>query len=95
MADNPRRAHRPATFPDLTALIDAAGGQSPHTRAEVAAATAHLLVDAGRDSPDADRLVGLADAVGLETLAELWRDCDPVSLPGVLWAMYLLRQWCR
>jgi hypothetical protein len=42
-----------------------------------------------------DRFVALADAVGIDTLAELWRDCDPVSLPGALWVLYLLRQWCR
>ena len=40
-------------------------------------------------------LIGLADRVGLDTLAELWRDADPVSLPGALWALYLLRQWCH
>ncbi len=95
MVDDPKRSHRPAPFPDLTALIDAAGGQSPQSRAEIAAATAQFLVTAGRDEPDPDRLVGLADAVGLDTLAELWRDCDPVSLPGALWALYLLRQWCQ
>jgi hypothetical protein len=33
--------------------------------------------------------------VGLDTLAALWRDADPVSLPGALWALYLLRQWCQ
>jgi hypothetical protein len=27
-------------------------------------------------------------------LAELWRDEQPSSLPGALWALYLLRQWC-
>jgi hypothetical protein len=37
----------------------------------------------------------LADRVGLDTLAALWRDADPVSLPGVLWTLYALRQWCQ
>jgi hypothetical protein len=40
-------------------------------------------------------LVALADLVGLDTLAALWRDAEPVSLPGSLWALYLLRQWCH
>ena len=41
------------------------------------------------------QLFDLADKVGLDTLAALWRDADPVSLPGALWALYLLRQWCQ
>ncbi len=95
MSDERRRPHRPAPYADLTALIDAAGGRTEQSRAEVAAATAHALVSAARGDSDPDRLVGLADSVGIDTLAELWRDCDPMSLPGVLWVLYLLRQWCR
>ena len=89
------RPHRPALFADLTAMIDAAGGASPSSRAEIAAATAAVLVQTGREPGDGERFVGLADRVGLDTLAALWRDADPVSLPGALWALYLLRQWCR
>jgi hypothetical protein len=95
MANDPARPHRPAVYADLTSLIDAAGGQTPRSRSEIATATAHALVSAARDERDTDRLVGLADSVGLDTLAELWRDSDPVSLPGVLWVLYLLRQWCH
>lgn len=93
------RPHRPAPYPDLTALIDAAGGALPTSRTEVASATAAVLVQAGRDpqTPVDDRFVGifvgLADRIGIETLAALWRDSDPASLPGALWALYLLRQW--
>ena len=91
---NPR-PHKPALFADLTDMIDAAGGSAPVCRAELAAATAAVLVRAGRSPGDGERFVGLADEVGLDTLAALWRDADPVSLPGALWALYLLRQWCR
>jgi 2,4-dienoyl-CoA reductase-like NADH-dependent reductase (Old Yellow Enzyme family) len=100
MADGRARPHRPTPYADLTALIDAAGGSAPESRAEIAAATAAVLVRVGRE-PSADpreqneKLVALADRIGLDTLAELWRDADPVSLPGALWALYLLRQWCR
>lgn len=76
-------------------MIDAAGGSSIVSSAEIAAATAAVLVQAGRSPGDGDRFVALADRVGLDTLAALWRDADPVSLPGALWALYLLRQWCR
>jgi hypothetical protein len=89
------RPHRPARFADLTEMIDAAGGSSPTSRAEIAAATAAVLVQAGRSPGDGARFVALADRVGLDTLAALWRDADPVSLPGALWALYLLRQWCH
>jgi hypothetical protein len=90
----PARAHRPALFADLTELIDSAGGTGVDSRAEIAAATAEVVVRAGR-SPGDVQLFDLADKVGLDTLAALWRDADPVSLPGALWALYLLRQWCQ
>lgn len=98
MSAQPPRPHRPALRSDLTALIDAAGGTSTGSRAEIAAATAAAVVHAGRDADGDDaeeRFVDLADRVGLDTLAALWRDADPVSLAGALWALYLLRQWCR
>ena len=94
MADTPERPHRPARYADLTALIDAAGGDTSRTPSEVASAAAAALLDAAADG-ERERLVTLADTVGIDTLAELWRDCDPVSLPGALWVLYLLRQWCR
>lgn len=102
MAEKPKRPHRPTPYADLTDLIDAAGGAMPSSRAEIASATAEAVVAAGRrgnadvaadDADDAARFVALADRVGLDTLADLWRDADPVSLPGALWALYLLRQW--
>jgi hypothetical protein len=90
-----QRPHRPGRYADLTAFIDAAGGVSASSRAEMAAATAAAVLQAGRSPGDGERFVALADRVGIDTLAELWRDADPVSLPGTLWALYLLRQWCR
>jgi len=94
MAERPKRPHRPARYADLTALIDAAVGDSPRSQSDMASAAAQALLAAAAEG-ERDRLVGLADAVGIDTLAELWRDCDPVSLPGALWVLYLLRQWCR
>lgn len=101
--ERPRRSHRPVPHADLTELIDAARAPDdpgPEARAEVAAATAAVVLAAGRnpapgDDFDVDRLVALADVLGLDTLAALWQDAEPVSLPGALWALYLLRQWCR
>ena len=99
MAETPKRPRRPTPYADLTDLIDAAGGAMPSSRSEIAAATAAVLVAVGRGEHDEQvvgddtRFVALADRVGLDTLAALWRDSDPVSLPGTLWALYLLRQW--
>lgn len=94
MDEGTTRPHRPLLHADLTALIDAAGGDAPHTRAEMATATAQVLLAAGRADAQRYRLVELADSIGIDTLAELWRECDPVSLPGALWVLYLMRQWC-
>lgn len=95
MGDPPMRPHRPVPHADLTALIDAAGGAEDGSRSELAAATAAVVVRAGRTDADGDRFVALADRVGIDTLAALWREADPVSLAGALWALYLLRQWCQ
>jgi hypothetical protein len=91
------RPHRPARFADLTELIDAATeGTGLASRAEIASATAAVVVEAGRARRDGpDDFVALADRVGIDTLAALWQHADPVSLPGALWILYLLRQWCR
>jgi hypothetical protein len=95
-AGSDRPAHRPGRYADLTDLIDAREGgiDSVQARSEIASATAALVVQAGRGAEPDERFVGLADKVGLDTLAALWSHAEPVSLPGVLWALYLLRQWC-
>jgi hypothetical protein len=89
------KPRRPTPDADLTELIEAVA--SPQSRAEIASVTAALVIAAGRDGGPTvgARLVSLADVVGLDTLAALWRDADPVSLPGALWTLYLLRQWCH
>jgi hypothetical protein len=67
---------------------------APFSRSEIANATAVAVITHGRASGGRS-LVDLADRVGLDTLAELWHDEEPSSLPGALWALYLLRRWCR
>jgi hypothetical protein len=93
--DRRREHHRPLPAADIERLAGAAAGGEPFARAELAHATAAALVSAGRgdDGPETERLVGLAEAVGIDTLSELWRDAPPDSLPGALWALYLLRTW--
>jgi hypothetical protein len=87
------RPHRPIRRPDLAALAGSVEFE-PFARAELAAATAAAVITHGR-SGGSESLVDLADRVGLDTLAELWRQEQPSSLPGALWALYLQRRWCQ
>ena len=60
--------------------------------------TAAAIVEAGRaaeDTETAERLVRLVDEHGLDTVAALWADSPARSLPGVLWRLYVLREWVR
>jgi hypothetical protein len=95
----PGRRQRPHVVPDVERLAAARAGAEPEpsTRIDLAHATAAAVVRAGRDRDEVttDTLLELADTVGLDTLAELWREAADDSLPGVLWALYLLRSWCR
>jgi hypothetical protein len=76
-------------------MIDASGGAAQVVPGELAASTARAVLDAAAADIDVAPLVELGDSVGLETLSSLWRGAEPVSLAGSLWALYLLRQWCR
>ena len=95
MSEPDRRRPRPLLSADVEALAAAAATGEPFARIELAHATAAALVDAGRGGagPGTSRLVDLAETVGLDTLSELWRDAPADSLPGALWALYLLRTW--
>jgi hypothetical protein len=95
--DRDRRPVRPRLTDDIESLASAAVEGEPSARLELAHATAVALVDAGRAGvgADPDELVRLAETVGLETLSLLWRDAAADSLPGAMWALYLLRTWCQ
>jgi hypothetical protein len=89
---------RPAFF--SPAAMEAQGGTvpDPAEMAEVAHATAAVLVGAGRASEDpalTTRLVALVDELGLSTLAELWADRPARTLPGALWRLYALHEWVQ
>ncbi|MBD0293380.1 MAG: hypothetical protein ICV70_07380 [Jiangellaceae bacterium] len=76
---------------------DLPGDPDPADRTMVAHATAAAVLRVGRDSgvdPERTRrLIGLADDVGLDDIAALWRDAGAGTLPGTLWSLYLLRTW--
>ncbi|MCV2394887.1 hypothetical protein OEB99_11250 [Actinotalea sp. M2MS4P-6] len=74
------------------------GDLDPALRGEVAHTTANALVHGGRAAEDpevVDRLVRLVEAEGLDTVAGLWADSAPHTLPGALWRLYALREWVR
>ncbi|MHA3703317.1 hypothetical protein ACXR2U_14150 [Jatrophihabitans sp. YIM 134969] len=95
----PRPFHRPGRYADLTAHLD--GLHEDHAadhRAEIAASTAAVVIAQGRareSGAEPEDFVALADRVGLDTLTSLWRDAGPGTLPGALWVLYVVRQWCR
>lgn len=88
------RHHRPVRRADLSSLAGASTELGPFQRADLAEKTAIAVITHGR-ATGAEGMVDLADRVGLDTLAELWRTEQPSSLPGALWALYLLRRWTQ
>lgn len=58
--------------------------------------TAAVLLHTGRAADDpavTERLLALSDEIGLSTMADLWASRPARTLPGVLWRLYLLREW--
>lgn len=77
--------------------MEAHGGLTPDPAELVEAAhqSAAMVIAAGRDADSAEEFVALIDEVGLSTLAELWSERPARSLPGVLWRLYVIREWIR
>lgn len=92
-----RPPRRPASL-DKYAAESLAGDLDPTLRSEVAHTTAAALVRGGRATDDPqvhERLLRLVDDEGLDTVAALWADSPPGTLPGALWRLYSLREWVR
>lgn len=92
--NQPERPSRPLL---AGALPDLPGDPDPADRVAIAHATAAAVLRIGRgDDTDPERtrrLVGLADDIGLDEIADLWCDAGAETLPGTLWSLYLLRTW--
>lgn len=84
---------RPVISSDVERLAPEAFAYSVD-RLELAQLTAETVVAAGRAAGNCSDLTRLAEQVGLDTLAELWREAAPDTLPGALWMLYVLRAWC-
>src|SRR5690625_2760462 len=93
-----RKPRRPAMLDDQTAER-IVGDVDPALRSQAAHTTAAVLVQRGRagaEDPElVARLVALVDTEGLDTVAELWSQSPPRTLPGALWRLYLMREWIR
>lgn len=93
-----RKPRRPAMLDDQTAERIVAD-VDPALRSQAAHTTAAVLVQRGRagaEDPElVARLVALVDTEGLDTVAELWSQSPPRTLPGALWRLYLMREWIR
>lgn len=79
--------HRPGEF--LETLVGS-GDPSESFAHDSAAAFLHR-VRAAQDPDMAQRIVAYANEHGIDDVAELWADAEPVSLPGALWRVHLIR----
>lgn len=89
--------HKPTLF-DGSRFDDFLGGDDPAQVSRIAHETAGALLSRVRDAPETDiidRLVAYTDDHGIDAIAELWSRASPRSLPGALWAIYLLRALTR
>lgn len=94
----PQRPRRPSRLTPGTMEVFASESLDPAVIIQVADESAAALVHAGRASDDPEvtrRLVALVDEIGLSTIAELWSQRPGRSLPGLLWRLYVLREWVR
>lgn len=85
--------HKPTLFAG-SRFEDYVGAEDPAHISRVAHETATALLARVRKDPHPEvvgRLVEFTDTNGIDAIAELWARASPHSLPGALWALYLLR----
>ena len=73
-----------------------AGSTDPMAQLHAAHETAAVLLGFGRAGGDPEvtqRLVSVVEEVGITTLADLWATRPARSLPGVLYRLYIMREW--
>lgn len=89
------RHHRPST-PGAGFFEAQPGSADPALLAQAAEQSAVALVRGARTSADpeiTERVIRLAEAEGLDSLAELWSQAAADTVAGCLWRLYLLRTW--
>lgn len=75
------------------------GDVSPSERSDMAHLTAGIVLDRGRagaENPElVERLITLVDTEGIDIVAGMWADSPASTLPGIMWRLYLLREWTK
>ncbi len=92
----PERPHHKPVPREAAFFDEQTDGVDPALVTEAAERAAVLLVRGAHDSDDAavaERLVHLAEAEGIEAIAQVWSHAAADSLAGCLWRLYLLRSW--
>lgn len=93
--ESSRPHHRPL-LPGAGRFDRIEAGTDPALLSEAAERSARALVRGvagGTDPALVGRVVHLAEAEGIESLAEVWSGAPADSLAGALWRLYLLRSW--
>ncbi len=93
----PRTPRRPAILsPALAESI--VGDEDPAAASGIAHSSAWALMGVGDEEFDAAaiaRLRELVRAQGPDVVAHLWSRSPEFTLPGALWRLHLLVEWCR
>lgn len=85
---------RPAMLdPKEAELIE--GDEDPALRSEIAHTVASALVGGDKTDDQVQRLVQVIEEEGVDTVSVLWARSPATTLPGLLWRLYLLREWAR
>lgn len=85
--------HKPVRRPS-DILETLRGGGDPADVSALTHDTAAALLGRVRQAEDpavVDRVIAYADEHGIDDVAELWASAPPVTLPGAMWRLYLLR----
>lgn len=88
-----REFHKPVRRPaDVIETLQGSG--DPALQSALSHDTAAALLGRVRQAEDpavVDRVIAYADEHGIDDVAELWASAPPVTLPGAMWRLYLLR----
>ena len=97
MSSSRRRPRRPAMLdPEDAEYI--VGDEDPAQGAALAHTSAWALLGVGDEEfgPEAvARLRDMIHAEGTDVVADMWSRSPEFTLPGALWRLYLLTEWCH
>lgn len=92
-----RRPARPAQLSGAELNV-VSSGVDPQKVSEMSHTSAMALlhrVHTEQDPVLVQRVLTLVDREGLDLIAALWAKSEPDTLPGIMWRLYLLRDWMR